>query len=182
MSLDMEWSQWTVCVRQKRGKCVCDRTQLSSQNKVSSSFEHTHRHFEALLNTAPETGRHNDWTGKVMRANQQSQHTYISTDRSPGSSMLKCMCALKLEGSNFKVLTSFFEVFIIRVTVHWSTATLDRNLGQALSLHRKKKKKNQASCHNSQHSRGGRLKWGFMSLLLQQWLLKEVSFVFLCLT
>lgn len=74
----------------KNGKYVCDRTRPSSQNKVSSSFEHRHRYFDALLNTAYETGRHDYWTGKVMRANQQSQHTYISTDRSPGSSMLKC--------------------------------------------------------------------------------------------
>lgn len=91
----------------KNGKYACDRTRPSSQNKVSSSFEHRHRHFDALLNTGCETGRYDYWTGKVMRAHQQSQDTYISTDRSPGSSMLKCMCALKLEGSNFKVLTSF---------------------------------------------------------------------------
>ena len=60
----------------KNRKYVPDRTQLSSQNKVSGSFEHSHGVFTALLSIKSRTGRQDRRTEKVTRANQQSPHTY----------------------------------------------------------------------------------------------------------
>lgn len=91
----------------KNGKYVCDRTRPSSQNKVSSSFEHRHRYFDAQH-------RIRDWQARLLDRKGDEGKSTISTHiykhrQISWFKYAEVQVALKLEGSNFKVLTSFLK-------------------------------------------------------------------------
>lgn len=107
----------------KNRKYVPDKTRLSSQNKVSGSYGHSHGDFIASPNTPSKTGRQDCERGKVM-GQINNLNTHMSAGRSPNSRGPKCMHTLRLEGSNLKSPSFLFEVFNWRGTVQSSGATL----------------------------------------------------------
>ena len=107
----------------KNRKHAPDKTRLSSQNKVSGSFERSHGDFIASPNIP------SDWqAGLRDRKGDGGQinnlNTHMSAGRSPNSRAPKCMHTLRLEGGNLKSPSFLFEVFNWRGTVQSSAATL----------------------------------------------------------